>query len=256
VSRTAEPSHVAASRWFDNRFRSPNATRSLYCFPFAGGSASYYASWAPCFTGAIELVPVALPGREARIAEPGPASIGELADDLAELIAAAPSKTLLFGHSMGAIIAFEVARRLQGLRRPPEYLFVSGRPAPPISRPESVVSTLPRTELIGVLRGYGSAPEEFLGNDELLDLLLPMIRADFALIERYRYVPGPRLACPILGWCGDSDPDVTPAAMAGWKHETTGTYRLIRRTGGHFFLNDHHEHVAAAIHRAASRSRP
>lgn len=244
-----------ADRWFVNTFRDRAASASLYCFPFAGGSASYYLRWARCFTGDIELVPVQLPGRDTRRAEPPSTSIAAVADDVAELIATVPTQPLLFGHSMGAIIAFEVARRLDGLGRSAGHLFVSGRPAPPIARPQRVVSSLPRAEFLQVLRDYGAATDEILHHRELLDLLIPTMRADFSMIEGYTYVDAPPLSCPILGWCGDSDPDVTPATMTEWARQTTGPFGLISCSGGHFFLSDHYPEVARAMHRAAQRAR-
>ncbi|MEV6806304.1 thioesterase II family protein [Streptomyces sp. NPDC017248] len=240
-----------AGAWFDNRFRRPAASATLYCFPFAGGTATYYAPWAEVFAAGTELVPVQPPGRGPRMGEPGPASITEMADALAPLIAAAPTRPLLFGHSMGAITAFEVARRLAALGRPARALFVSGRPAPPITRPLTPVSDLPRAEFVRMLREYGSAPEAVLAHEELLDVLLPMMRADFALIERYAYVPGPPLDCPVRAWCGDGDPEVRAEDMAPWSEQTTGPFELTVLPGGHFFLSDHHELVAKSVLRAA-----
>lgn len=232
---------------FDERFRSASASASLYCFPFAGGSASYYGSWSAHFGDPVELVPVQLPGRGPRMADPHPASIGELAAELAGHIAAAPTRPLLFGHSMGAILAFEVARSLRERLCPAEYLFVSGRPAPTITQPRTSISTLPRAELVEVLRRYGAAPQEVLAHDELLDVLLPMLRRDFAMIESYRYAPGQPLDCPVFAWCGTEDPDVTPGLMAGWARESAGAFDLRVRGGGHFFLTAHVAEIAATI---------
>ncbi len=237
-------------RWFVNAFRGRNASASLYCFPYAGGSASYYAGWARHYRGQVELVPVQLPGRDARMAEPPPTAVGAVADEVAALIATAPTRPLLFGHSMGAIIAFEVARRLQALGRPAAHLFVSGRPAPTITRPRSPVSSLPRAEFLRVLLDYGAVAAEILRHHELLDLLLPTMRADFAMIESYTCLDGPRLTCPVLGWCGADDPDVAPAAMAGWADQTSAEFELRSRPGGHFFLSDCVAEFAEAVHRA------
>ncbi|TQN28377.1 surfactin synthase thioesterase subunit [Haloactinospora alba] len=241
------PRHPASPRagepWFDHRLRFPAARYSLYCFPFAGGSASYYADWAGAIADSTELVPIQLPGRGTRMAEPPVTDLAAVADAIAARIAAERTVPLLFGHSMGAIIAFETARRLESMRRPAAYLVVSGRPAPSNARPRTPVSALAREELVRVLRAYGSAAEEVLEHEELLDLLLPMIRADFAMIERYRYQPGPPLSCPIQAWCGDRDPEVAPEAMQGWEEETAERFDLFVRSGGHFFLTQHHAEV-------------
>jgi azi33 len=109
------------------------------------------------------------------------------------------------------------------------------------------------SEFVQVLRDYGSAPEEILRNDELLDLLMPMTRADFAMIEGYRNVPGPPLACPISAWCGTDDPEVTPTSMCDWASETTEGLELFVRRGGHFFVTDVSQEIAKAVHDAAAR---
>ncbi|MET7418870.1 alpha/beta fold hydrolase [Dactylosporangium sp. NPDC005555] len=239
-----------AGSWFDQRFRSVTATHSLYCFPFAGGSATYYAGWERYFTGRVELVPVQLPGRGARMVEPPATDLGGLADQLAGAIAAEPTEIVLFGHSMGAILAFEVARRLRTADRPVRHLFVTGRPAPPIVRPREPVSDLPRAEFIDMLRDYGAADETVFEHDDLIDLLMPMLRADFSMIESYRMQPGPLLSCPVTAWCGDSDPGVPPAAMAPWGEQTSGPFALSVLPGGHFFLTEHHARVVREVHAA------
>ncbi|MFJ5844180.1 thioesterase II family protein [Streptomyces sp. NPDC092903] len=246
------PAGTRAGSWFDDRFRLGGASASLYCFPFAGGTAGYYAPWAPRFHDTVELVPVQLPGRGPRMAEPGPTDMAELADEIAALIARAPTRPLLFGHSMGAIIAFEVARRLERLGGPADFLFVSGRPAPPIHRPRTRFSTLPRAEFVQVLRDYGAASEEILAHDELLDVLIPMMRADFALIEGYTYTPGPALSCPVLAWCGDADPEVEAEEMRRWGEMTSERFELFVRPGGHFFLTDHRAEVATTIQQSVT----
>ncbi|MEV0128812.1 alpha/beta fold hydrolase [Dactylosporangium sp. NPDC050688] len=239
-----------ARLWFDRRFQSATATHSLYCFPFAGGSATYYAAWDRYFTGRVELVPVQLPGRGARMTEPPATDLCALADELAEVIAGEPTEAMLFGHSMGAILAFEVGRRLTAMGRPARHLFVTGRPAPPIVRPREPVSGLPRAEFLRMLRDYGAADEAVFAHDDLLDLLIPMIRADFAMIENYRRRPGPRLTCPVTAWCGDDDPGVPPSAMVPWGDETSGPFTLTVLPGGHFFLTEHHAAVARCVNTA------
>ncbi|MGW6739891.1 thioesterase II family protein [Streptomyces sp. NPDC055025] len=240
----------SARLWFDHRFRSATASHSLYCFPFAGGSATYYADWVRDFTGPVELVPVQLPGRGARMSEPPATDMLELADEIAELIAAEPTEPLLFGHSMGAILAFEVSRRLIALGRPVRHLFVSGRPAPTIARPVHRVSDLPRDEFVQMLREYGAADEAVFDHAELLDLLIPTIRADFAMIEKYRCDRGPLLSCPVSAWCGDGDPEVPPTAMRPWADQTSGAFTLSVLPGGHFFLTENRSRILRTVHAA------
>ncbi|WP_211259785.1 thioesterase II family protein [Streptomyces violens] len=234
--------------WFDHRFRSATASHSLYCFPFAGGSSTYYADWEKEFTGPVELVPVQLPGRGVRMSEPPATDMHRLADETAEAIASEPTEAVLFGHSMGAILAFETARRLAALGQPVRHLFVTGRPAPTIARPRGRVSDLPRAEFIQMLRDYGHADESVFGHAELLDLLMPMIRADFAMIENYRCTSGRPLSCPVTAWCGDSDPDVPPSAMRPWADQTSGRFELSVLPGGHFFLTEHRSQILRRVH--------
>lgn len=244
-----------ARLWFDHRFRSATASHSLYCFPFAGGSSTYYAGWVRDFAGPVELVPVQLPGRGVRMGEPPATDLHRLADEIAEVIAGEPTEVLLFGHSMGAILAFEVSRRLDALDRPGRHLFVTGRPAPTIVRPVTPVSDLPRAEFVRMLREYGAADEAIFAHEELLDVLLPMIRADFAMIERYRCRPGPLLSCPISAWCGDGDPEVPLAAMRPWAEQTSGGFRLVALPGGHFFLTGNQAEIVRAVHASIKEAR-
>lgn len=249
----AVPSPTSAS-WLERRHRPAGAPPrvALYCFPFAGGSAAYYHAWAEEFRSDVELVPVQLPGRGTLMAEGPVRSMAVAADLAAAAIARSPVPAALFGHSMGAVLAFETARRLERRGHPVEHLFVSGRPCPTVVRPPSPVSGLPRERFVDMLRDYGAAPEEVLSHDELLDVLLPMIRADFHLIENYRYEPEigspPPLACPVSAWCGDRDPEVPPELMARWGLETSGPFTLEVLSGGHFFLTDHRSRIVSAVH--------
>lgn len=234
--------------WFDDRYVLSRPTARLFCFPFAGGSATFYADWADAFLqSSVELVPVQLPGRGRMVGRPCAQSINEVVETVAPSLQTSRVPVALFGHSMGAIIAFEVARRLQDDGGSAHHLFVSGRPTPEIHRPDTKPSELPRNELIGMLRNYGAVADEILENDEILDLLLPMIRADFGMIQRYRYAPGPPLACPISAWCGDSDAEVHPQLMEGWSEHTASKFDLRVLSGDHFFLTRHREAMVSTM---------
>jgi medium-chain acyl-[acyl-carrier-protein] hydrolase len=228
-----------ASCWLEHRHPMPTALIRLYCFPFAGGSASFYYGWGPALAPEIEVVPVQLPGR-GRLADlPHTTDIHEISDALAGMIADdaanSPTQLALCGHSMGAIIAFEVARRLERARFPVHRLIATGRPAPHIRSPEHPVSGLDRSGLIDVLRAYGATPEEVLADDELLDLALPTVRADFRMIERYAYRQAPGLRCPLSAIGGTHDPGVPSDAIRAWRRHTVGPFDAHLLPGGHFF---------------------
>lgn len=249
----AKETKLANGAWLDRRFGSHQARYSLYCFPFAGGSATYYMQWSKLFGDDIELVPIQLPGRGPRFEEACSTSIADSANEIVREIVQRPTRPLLFGHSMGAILAYEVARLLRTTDHSAAHLFVSARPAPAQQRPRRRVSNLPRNEFVQLLRDYGSAPEEVLTNSELLDIILPMTRADFAMIEQYRRTPGPPLACPISAWCGTDDPDVPPASMCDWASETTEGVELFVRKGDHFFVTDVRQEIVQHIYHTVTR---
>jgi surfactin synthase thioesterase subunit len=238
--------HLDATAWLEHRYRMPNAERRMFCFPFAGGSAAFYYEWGPAFGPSTEVVPVQLPGRGRLAGLPHARDIRPLAYAAADAIATTDLPVVLFGHSMGAIVAFEVARLLPDVR----HLIVTGRPAPHIPRPTTPVSSLSRAELVSLLRDYGATPDEVLADPELLDLVLPTIRADFAMIERYRYVPSPPLTCPLTAVGGLSDPGVSPDDITAWDGYTTAPFTTHFLPGGHFFPITHGADLRALVRAA------
>ncbi|MDQ3810192.1 MAG: thioesterase domain-containing protein, partial [Chloroflexota bacterium] len=201
--------------------------------PYAGGRAAVYRDWARALPPDIDVCPVELPGRGVRSAEP----LLDRLDDLVPQIARGLRPYLdrpfaFFGHSAGALIAFELARVLQ-----PEYLFVSAHRAPHIPYCGRLTSTLSEEELLLYLRRLGGTPAELLREPNLLIRLLPVLRADSALSQTYVYAEGAPLACPILALGGWDDPLVDRGQLEAWRRHTSGNFSLRMLPGAHFYIN-------------------
>jgi medium-chain acyl-[acyl-carrier-protein] hydrolase len=216
------------------------ATR-LYVFPYAGGGASAARSWQARLGPQIEVRPVSLPGRDALFSK---APLTSHADALVylhrALVPVLESPFAFYGHSMGAHLAFELARDLRRLGLPqPVHLFVSSAPAPRLG-PPGPYAELPDDEFLALLKRLGGTPDEVLEHEEVLELMLPLLRADFALAESYVYGPGTPLSVPISAWGGTDDAG-SEERMAAWGEETTAGFRLRMLPGGHFFAREHEE---------------
>jgi len=212
----------------------------LFCFPYAGGNAMVFRGWHRLFPDSIEICPLQYPGRGNRMREPAFTSAGPLAQDLTEALM--PLQDLpfaFFGHSMGAILAFEVTRELRRRQKPlPFHLFVSATRAPQVRCSDPVAYNLPEPEFIKELRRLNGTPAEVLENAELMALMLPMLRADFAVSQTYAYVEkGGPLPCPLSAYGGTEDPSVSIAALEGWHEQTTGAFSLHMFQGDHFYLH-------------------
>lgn len=192
---------------------------------------------------------VRCPGRQDRHSEPCVSDIGELADRVVEHLLPLDAKPLaLFGHSMGAVVAYEVARRLQSKGITPLRLFVSGRRAPSRTRTgNGHVHQLDDNGLIDELRKLSATDSQLLGDPDMLRMILPAVRNDYKAVESYRHVPGPPLDCPIVALTGDDDPQVTLDEATGWSEHTTCGFELKVYEGGHFYLNSHAAAVMEAI---------
>ena len=225
-------------RWFRAYRRAPGGV-PLFCFPHAGGAASYFHSWSAPLAPDIEVLAVQYPGREDRTAEPCVTDIADLADQIhAALGPSLPERFAFFGHSMGAILAFEVARRIaRQAGRGPAHLFVSGRAAPPRNRHRNLHRAgIPA--LIAELRSLGGTDPRVLDDSEVLELIMPTVLADYTASETYQFEPGLPLSCDITAMTGDRDWATTTGDAAGWSAHTTGAFNLRVYPGGHFYLND------------------
>jgi medium-chain acyl-[acyl-carrier-protein] hydrolase len=187
----------------------------------------------------VEVCPVQLPGRETRFREPAFTELAPLVEALAGSLRPYLDRPFaFFGHSMGALLAFELARRLQRDHGPqPVRLVVSGCGAPQTRTSHTAIHALPAAEFREELRRLNGTPAAVLDNDELMDLVLPTLRADFSLCETYAHAAGPPLACPITALGGLGDDTVSRQELDAWREQTTGPFRLRMLPGDHFFLN-------------------
>lgn len=225
--------------------------RTLVCLlPYAGGSASSYWAWADLFPADVAVTAVQLPGRQDRWQEIPYTDFGTLARDLTDEItdAAAGNPCVLMGHSLGAAIGYEVAREMQARRAPaPALLVVSAAPAPFVDADSVAADQLSDTELIERTRELGLLPAQVLDSDELLELVLEALRADMALADSYRYVPGAPLSCPVSVFGGRQDPLVPEAALNSWTSLTSNRTVVRVYDGDHFYLWGREREVASAI---------
>ncbi|MFF2045639.1 thioesterase II family protein [Kitasatospora sp. NPDC058170] len=239
-------------RWI-RRFRPrPEAAVRLVCFPHAGGSAGTYRPWAEAVDPSVEILAVQYPGRQDRYREPGVENIGELADLVMPALrsAVAGGRFALFGHSLGAALAFEVARRLTG-GESPDLLVVSGRRAPSLIRQEAY-HRLDDAGLAEHLEHLSGTDRRLLADPEALEMILPAIRSDLRAIETYRSAPGAAVDVPVLALTGDHDPWTTLLEAAGWSAHTTRGFDLRVFHGEHFYLAEHQAEVLQLLARRLS----
>lgn len=225
------------SLWLTCPQARPDAVTRLICLPHAGGGTAAFFPLARLLPAAIELRGVRLPGRESRIAEPPYTAmrllVPALVDGVREIVA---RPYALFGHSLGALVAFELARELRRRELPlPHTIVVSGRRAPTAISAEAAIHKLPDDAFIAeLIRRYDAIPEAVLKEPELMALFVPVLKADFALFETHTHRPEPPLDCRLAIYGGEDDPQ-TPE-MAGWADLFAGTVRRRLFPGGHFYM--------------------
>ncbi|SEC92127.1 Surfactin synthase thioesterase subunit [Streptomyces sp. 3213] len=226
-------------KWVSVTHPAPQSPVRLACLPYAGGSASFFYPVSRALHPSVEVLAVQYPGRQTRLHEPMIDNIPEFADEIFAALRQLDDKPLaLFGHSMGAVLAYEVALRMQDAGLPtPVRLFASGRRAPSRYRDERVHAASD-ADVVAEIRALSGTDETLLGDPEVLAMILPAIRSDYTAIERYRHEPGRRLDCPVTVLTGDSDPRVSLDEAEDWARHTTGPSEVKVFRGGHFFLAD------------------
>ena len=217
----------------------PQAYFRLFCFPYAGGAASIFRTWSNSLPPDIEVCTIQLPGREDRLKEAPFTHISPLVEILTQIIH--PYLDIpfaFFGHSMGALIGFELARKLRAQQAPtPNHLFISGRRAPHIPDRNPLIHTLPEPEFLSELRQLNGTPKQVLEHYELMQLLIPILRADFSICGTYTYLTEPPLDCSISAFGGIEDSGETPELIESWSVQTSSLFSLEMLPGDHFFIN-------------------
>ena len=227
-------------RWITRPRPQPRARLRLFCLAHAGGGASAFRGWADALPADVEVCPVQLPGRENRIGEPAFDRLEPLVEALADVIDGFLDRPFaLFGHSNGALIGFELARTLRARgRTEPVHLFASGRRAPDLPADRAPIHALPQAEFLAELQELGGLPPALLEHRELLEMIVPTLRADVAIHETYGFAEQAPLAVSITGYGGVADPKVSRAQLEAWARHTAGPFTLRMFPGGHFYLQE------------------
>jgi surfactin synthase thioesterase subunit len=228
----------APQPWLRTLSREPWPELRLVCLPHAGGSAAAYAAFPAGLPRGVEVVGVELPGRGTRHDEPPLRSLDAVVMGVAGALAELPARRwAVLGHSLGAIVAFELVRRLRRDGGPaPELLIVAAREGPHLPLARDPVHELPDEGFLTALDHLGGTPPEVLDEPELMAAAMPALRADFAISDTYEHVEGEPLGVPILALGGRDDPDVEPARLEAWEEHTTAGFSSTVLPGGHFFV--------------------
>lgn len=226
-------------RWLPTFDNNPDADIRLFCLPYAGSSSLIYKSWPDDLPDFIEVCPVEFPGRGRRLAEPALSQVIPLVNKVASVIGKCDDKPFaLFGHSMGGIVSYELAHKLRcDFNQNPIHLFISAHRAPHVQKDEmEIMYNLPEPEFLAKLRDLNGMPKEVLEHQELMEMLLPILRADFTLCETYQYNKNQPLDCPITVFGGIADESVPSETLQPWQEHTTSSFCYHKVPGDHFFI--------------------
>ncbi|ARV58854.1 putative thioesterase [Nostocales cyanobacterium HT-58-2] len=220
-------------------YPNPLASLRLFCFPYAGGSSLIFRKWFERLPTFVEVCPIELPGRGVQMKSAPLMRLEPLVSVIAlTLLPYLDKPFAFFGHSMGALVSFELTRLLRKkYNLEPVHLFVSGRRAPQISNPDPPIHTLSEPEFKEELCRLNGTPKAVLDNGELMELLIPILRADFAVLETYVYAPEPALDCPITVFGGLQDSEVSKDELQAWHYQTNTVFSWQLFPGDHFFIH-------------------
>ncbi|MBB6244690.1 alpha/beta fold hydrolase [Rhodanobacter sp. MP1X3] len=245
-------------KWFWRPHPNPSAQVQLFCFPYAGAGASAFREWYTAFPADVELVGIQLPGRENRFTEKRFDRLEGVLDALSEAIAGIVDRPFVFfGHSVGALIAFELTRLLHRQGRPgPSHLVVSGRRAPQLTSADERTYLLDDDAFLTRMKGFNGTPKELLTNAEVMQLFIPLLRDDFAISETYFCTDHTPVACPLTALGGDADADVSVDQLAAWVRLVGSRFDYEIFPGDHFYIHPNREKIIerlSAIARQAWR---
>lgn len=244
----AAPSN--SNNWFVGTQTNPQAEMRLFLFPYAGGGPAVFNNWTSEFPGSIEVCIAHYPGRGSRHHEPPISQITILAERYALAIQPLLDKPFVFfGHSLGGLIAFELARQMRQQKlSQPLLLFISACGAPHLPDPNPPIHGYSDAEFMRALQQLNGVPPALLGQPNMIQLLLPMLRTDFEAIECYRHNPAESpLSIPIIAFAGADDPRVGQERIEGWALHTDAGFQSQYFPGDHFFMNTGRESVISAI---------
>lgn len=255
-TRAPDTAEAEAAAWLRRYRPDDSAAVRLFCFPHAGGSATAYLPLARRFGPSVEVVAVQYPGRQDRRHEPFLESVEELVDAVVPVLREWTGRPYaLFGHSMGATLAYETARKLVAEGgEPPAHLFVSGRRSPTVPRRDTV-HLLDDAGLLAEVARLQGTDAGLLQDEELLRMVLPPLRNDYRVAGRYRHLAGPPLTVPLTVITGDSDPNVPVGDAHAWQAVAHGPTALHVLPGGHFYLNDQQDAVCRIVEEALGHAR-
>lgn len=247
MSLNLKPCTQLAS-WFYIQKPNPAAKMRLFCFPYAGGGASVFKDWHQSLNTEFEIIAIRLPGRESRFNEEPINSLSLLVDFLYHNILSLMDKPFIFfGHSNGALVCFELSRLLQRKKKPmPDRIILSAKCPPHISRDVKNISQLPDAEFLTELHNMSGTPIEILQNHELMELLIPMLRADFSLSENFHYENDITLKCSATLFYGQQD-KITIEQIMAWQDLFLKPVQVIAFSGGHFFIDEQRPQVLNKI---------